>query len=364
MAKNNIFKKTKAIILATALILSCLSLSACAGKDKDNQDNPIIATEQATETATEESSTEAVTEASTEATEPTEATEATGATEATKPKSSTATNSFQVNAPSNSTTITNQITTPSSDQGNTSNNTTNNTTPNQGNPSDSSTSPVQPTTPDNSTGSDDEAITITDKNGVALTLTNQSFVDEKTGIQVSGMLPDDSEMYVIFTSKDFMRMSDNFELTIKNEVYKPTADELRTRKEAYNPIDFYSSTDWSLSTEELEADGVPCMQIYFVKDSTVLDFESEFTVTAPIDFRTFASSRNSDQNMFALYFDNDLCEFLSTEVLPADKTPANSFSFKAYTPGKYCIGNEEFLNKYLGYYDLSMQVLRNYPRNH
>lgn len=360
MANNNFFKKTKAIILTTTLILSCLSLSACAGDDKENQDNPAIATE----SATKECSTEAVTEASTEATEPTEATEATEpteATEATKPKSNTTTNSFQVSAPSNSTTVTNQTTTPSSNQGNTSNTTTNS---NQSNSSDSSTSPIQPNTPDNSTSSNDETITITDKNGLSITLTKQSFVDEKTGIQVSGMLPDDSEMYVIFTSKDFMRMSDNFELTIKNEVYKPTADELRTRKEAYNPIDFYSSTDWSLSTEELEADGVPCMQIYFVKDSTVLDFESEFTVTAPIDFRTFASSRKSDQNMFALYFDNDLCEFLSTEVLSAENTPANSFSFKAYTPGKYCIGNEEFLNKYLSHYDLSMQVLRNYPRNH
>ncbi len=348
MANNNIFKKTKAIILTATLILSCLSLSACAGDDTENQDNPVSATEQVTQSATKESTTEANTEPNTAtATEATKATEATEAKETTKKPSNT-TNSFQVtqNGETNS------------NQNNTSNETTNS---NQSNTSNETTNSNQGNTSNGATSSNQSTDTIVDENG--LTLVNQTFVDDKTGIQVSGMLPKDSEMYIIFTSKDFMRMSDNFELTIKNEIYKPTADELSTRKEAYNPIDFYSSTDWSLSTEPLEADGVPCIQIYFVKDSTVLDFESDFTVTAPIDFRTFANSRKSDQNMFALYFDNDLCEFLSTEVLSAENTPANSFSFKAYRPGKYCFGNEEFLNKYLGYYDLSMGVLRNYPIN-
>ena len=201
-----------------------------------------------------------------------------------------------------------------------------------------------------------------ESNGVILA--EQTIIDDETGIEVSGMLPENADMYIIFTSKEFMRLSDNFELTIQNEIHTPTADELANRKTAYNPIEYYSSTDWSLSTNELEPDGVPCIELYFVKESEVLDFESEFTVTAPIDFRTFAKSRQSDNNMTALYFDNELCSFFKTEVLPENNTPAGSFSFKAYKSGKYCFGNDEFLNRYLRFYNLELSQLKAYsPSN-
>lgn len=201
-----------------------------------------------------------------------------------------------------------------------------------------------------------------ESNGIILA--EQTIIDDETGIQVSGMLPENSDMYIIFTSKEFMRMSDNFELTIQNEVHNPTADELANIKPAYNSIEYYSSTDWSLSTSELEPDGVPCIEIYFVKNSKVLDFESEFIVTAPVDFRTFANSRQSDNNMTALYFDNELCSFFKTEALPENNTPASSFSFKAYKSGKYCFGNDEFLNKYLRFYNLELPQIKAYsPSN-
>lgn len=203
-----------------------------------------------------------------------------------------------------------------------------------------------------------EAPARAENNGVSLA--EQTIIDEETGITVSGMLPENADMHIIFTSKEFMRLSDNFELTIQHEVHNPTADELANRTQAYNPIEYYSSTDWSLSTDVLEPDGVPCIEVYFVKEYEVLDFESEFTITAPIDFRTFAKSRQSDNNMTALLFDNDTCTFFKTEVLPESNTPANSLSFKAYTPGKYCFGNDEFLGRYLRFYNLELSQLKAY----
>lgn len=341
MEKSNFLKKTKSIILVTALLLS--SLAVCSCNNKNNSSNEpagnITATEQATEQTTENSTEKATEKATEEATE--KATE--NSTKEANNKETIQNNTIKDNNAGNS-----EV-----------NNTTQSDTT-QSNTTQSNTTQTDISNNNEQTATEPPARG--ESNGISLL--EQTIVDEKTGIEVSGMLPEDSEMYLFFSSNEFMIMSDNFELTIEHEIYNPTADKLKNRaqdyKQSYNYIDFYNSTYWSLSTEELEPDGVPCIEVYFVKDSQVLDFKSEFTITAPIDFRTFANSRKSDNNMFALYFNNDDCSFLSTEVLSAENTPANSFSFKAYTPGKYCFGNEEFLNRYLGFYDLDLSKLRVY----
>ncbi len=314
MERNNLLNKAKSIILTTALVLSCLSVYGCAPNNgntttEEPTDSTTSATQQATQTATEANATQPATEAdNNEATQPT--------TEAS------------TEAPTQS-------------------------------PSDSSTTNQDKTQTDTpTTNTKPSTIPSTDENDMKLV--EQTLVDDETSITVSGMLPEGAEMYIRFTNKDFMRMADNLELTIENEVSNPTVDELKSYKPAYNPIEFYSSTNWSASTQPLEADGVPCIEIYFAKGDELLEFESEFIVTAPIDFRAFATSRQSDFNMISLYLDNDQRKFCSTSVLSSEETPSNCFAFTGYTSGKYCFGNSEFINKYLSYYDLSMSQVHPY----
>ncbi|MEE1075680.1 MAG: hypothetical protein UHY68_00260 [Acutalibacteraceae bacterium] len=187
-------------------------------------------------------------------------------------------------------------------------------------------------------------------------LAQQTITDERTGIQVSGMLPVDAKMDVsvdlVYESEFFYKM-DAGEYTFEGDYPKATnvADCYIKYTEEKNIDDIkeiITEEGWS-EFEDFAGDKIQ-LYINFVKDFEILDFESDLTVTLPLDYRQNLITGKLTGETIAVKYDYDKKGFVNLEVLP-DKEDDGKFEFKTNTPGNFFFGDTSSINRFMRFYE-------------
>jgi hypothetical protein len=188
------------------------------------------------------------------------------------------------------------------------------------------------------------------------TLEEQTLVDEITGIQVTGKLPAgakiETSMYII---DDEVIMNDRWNPPYpiegdypeySNVVEHYIVDEYEKKVE--NIAKIINKRDWA----QLEPyfGGKLAIDIYFIKDYEILDFESDLTVTLPFNYRRGLATGGIKDEAIAVQYDYDKREFINLEVLSAEATAKGMFQFKTKSTGCFFVGGKVDINHLVTYY--------------
>ncbi len=191
-----------------------------------------------------------------------------------------------------------------------------------------------------------------------LKLSQQTLVDEATGIQVSGMLPDGAEVEAEIHYIDNNDFYDRFEFSYNVESDYPRISDLSDyytvfayEKGASNIAGTISEEGWA--DKEGTAGGKLSVSINVVKDLEILDFDSDLTVTLPFDYHNglaIGSAKTELGMAKAVHYDYDTKEFTTLEIIPKENTAKDTFEFKAKSIGLFFLGSEGEIDKLVDYY--------------
>lgn len=192
-------------------------------------------------------------------------------------------------------------------------------------------------------------------------LVEQTMVDEQTNIKVSGKLPKDSKMYTSISFVDFESLSDRYDFPyyFADDFGQPDfasfyyKNSYNTNKESTESVVY--DIDWIKENEWASA--LLQVNIVFVKNFEVLDFESEMTVTLPFDYRQALTELCKDSNATVFQLDYKLNNLKGVEVTPAEDTDGGSFEYKINTAGKFFVGNNDLINTFAGFYSYNLEDL-------
>ncbi len=156
--------------------------------------------------------------------------------------------------------------------------------------------------------------------GQDFNMIQQTIVDENTGITVSGMIPEGAMMYTTFeniTNMDTHNIPDNGwdSISIKYDYPLPSLREVFTKK----TTDGKTKYDYSWYENNEYATGAMVVDIVFVKDYEIIQFDSELTVTLPLDYYKVLESCDfpdldyylEDPELDITYFDSPGEEYYS-----------------------------------------------------
>ncbi len=174
---------------------------------------------------------------------------------------------------------------------------------------------------------------------------DQTVVDEKTKMQVSGKIPEGSTMYAtlqnvnLFDLKEEDRTSkqiiDDFKHPLVSDVY--TIDS-STQTTPYN-------MDWMKS--DPTASGLLYVNVAFEKRLEFIDVDTPITVTIPFDYREFLkySQTGTDPEVYQL--NHRTGNMVPVEVLPAEN---GTLQFKANSTGSFFVGNKAMIEDFVKVY--------------
>ena len=189
-------------------------------------------------------------------------------------------------------------------------------------------------------------------------LAQQTITDERTGVQVSGMLPVDAKMMVTLQCIDETIESDRYDFPylFENDYsnVKDVLDFYVTYNDEVEDIPIAELIDHEGWAEhEVTAGGKIWCKVEFEKDFEVLDFESDLTVTLPFDYHNALAISEVFGNpgkATAVAYDYDKQEFITLDVVPLEDTPEGKFQVKTKTPGRFFIGGEVRIDQFIDYY--------------
>lgn len=208
----------------------------------------------------------------------------------------------------------------------------------------------------------------------------QTMVDPNTGITVSGVIPEDAMMYTTFENVHFNDLLENFDIPnmLKYDYPLPSLKEVFIKKLTDGEIKY----DYSWYEEDFFADGPMVVDIVFVKDYEIIEFESDLTITLPLDYYKVLESKsdlydfenhNFDDYEYE-YTDEELADmkrksdtFLVAKTFQLNPVTSNlketevltkeggtdSFAFKTggKSTGTYFVGNEALIESILYIYN-------------
>lgn len=190
-------------------------------------------------------------------------------------------------------------------------------------------------------------------------LVEQTLVDEITGIEVSGMLPEgaklDSMIYII---DDFM-LSESFDTPYIMEDDHPRVTEISDGmygpegKRIDNIRKIMNEKGWA--QYEGYAGGKLDISLYIVKGTKVLDFDSDLTVTLPFNYRRGLVNGGITGEATVVQYDYDNKCFVDLEIVPAEDTPKGMFQFKTTSGGQFIAGGNEEVAGYKNLYTPSTE---------
>lgn len=178
-----------------------------------------------------------------------------------------------------------------------------------------------------------------------LKFSNQTIVDEKTKMQVSGKLPEDATMCATLQNVNLFdlkkeytpskRIVDDFRLTDINDVY--VIDEY-TQTTPYN-------MDWMKSNPT--ASGMLFVKVAFEKIFDFIEVDTPITVTIPFDYREFLeySQTGTDIEVYQLNYRTG--SIMPVEVLSSKD---NTLQFKADSAGSFFVGNKAMIEEFVKIY--------------
>ena len=122
-----------------------------------------------------------------------------------------------------------------------------------------------------------------------LNMIEQTIVDPNTGITVSGKIPEGAMMYTTFENVHFDDLLNDFDSPhmLKYNYQLPSLKEVFIQKLTDGEIKY----DYSWFEEDFLADGPMAVDLVFVKNYEILEFESDLTVTLPLDYYKVLESR-------------------------------------------------------------------------
>ncbi|MEE0264988.1 MAG: hypothetical protein UD936_05110 [Acutalibacteraceae bacterium] len=189
-------------------------------------------------------------------------------------------------------------------------------------------------------------------------LTQQTLVDEITGIEVSGMIPEGVELYTTAYILSTLDLSEGAEfpyypdswfpkLTKEYYEYELSQGE-RTAPNIQKTINKKGWAEW-----EAYAGGMIGTTVYFVKGTDVINFNSELTVTVPFNYRRgLVTGGINDEAVVVEYdYNRDVREFSYVEVTPEESTPKGSFQYKISRPGLSIMGGKTEISDLVEFFD-------------
>ena len=173
----------------------------------------------------------------------------------------------------------------------------------------------------------------------------QTVVDEKTKMQVSGKLPEGSTMYTklhnvnLFNLTEEDRTSkqiiDDFKRPLMSDVY--TIDS-STQTTPYN-------MDWMKS--DPTASGLLYVNVEFEKRLEFIDVDTPITVTIPFDYREFLKYSQTGTDLEAYQLNHRTGNMVPVEILPAQN---GTLQFKANSSGSFFVGNKAMIEDFVKVY--------------
>ena len=178
-----------------------------------------------------------------------------------------------------------------------------------------------------------------------LKFSNQTIVDEKTKMQVSGKLPEDATMCATLQNVNLFdlkkeytaskRIVDDFRFPDINDVY--VIDE-STQTTPYN-------MDWMKS--DSTASGMLFVNVAFEKIFDFIEVDTPITVTIPFDYREFLeySQTGTDVEVYRLNYRTG--SIVPVKVLSAKD---NILQFEANSAGSFFVGNKVMIEEFVKIY--------------
>ncbi|MBQ1992330.1 MAG: hypothetical protein II233_06095 [Clostridia bacterium] len=181
-------------------------------------------------------------------------------------------------------------------------------------------------------------------------LAEQTITDERTGVQVSGMLPVDAKMNVtleVIDSKLLSIQENSFydaeagiEHTFLSEFpsLDNPADYCYAKTEVENIAELITDPSWTVY--EGMTGGRLQASVVFTNNFEILEFESDLTVTLPFDYREGLRTGNVSDDAIVEQYNYNTNKFASLEVISAEETAQGTFQFKTKTPGRFFFGTK------------------------
>lgn len=189
-------------------------------------------------------------------------------------------------------------------------------------------------------------------------LTQQTLVDEITGIEVSGMIPEGVELYTTAYILSTLDLSEGAEfpyypdswfpkLTKEYYEYELSQGE-RTAPNIQKTINKKGWAEW-----EAYAGGMIGTTVYFLKGTDVIKCNSELTVTVPFNYRRGLVTGGINEEAVVVEYDynRDVREFSYVEVTPEESTPKGSFQYKISRPGLSIMGGKTEISDLVEFFD-------------
>lgn len=219
--------------------------------------------------------------------------------------------------------------------------------------------------------------------GQKFNMIQQTLVDSNTGIIVSGMIPEGAMMYTQFenipdTYPSGIGKSEYGDYLLKDDYPLPSLREVFTKK----TTDGKTKYDYSWYEEDFTASGSMVVDIVFIKEYEIIEFDSDLTVTLPLDYYKVLESENFEfvedfESDFSDEYVAELKEKISrsniAEVFQLDSRTSNleevevltktggadEFEFKtsAKGTGTFFVGNELLIGKLVENYGWTYEDL-------
>lgn len=187
-------------------------------------------------------------------------------------------------------------------------------------------------------------------------LAQQTKVDEVTGVEVSGMLPVGADLVSMVDFISVVDLYDRFDnpYSVEGDFKKFDGiigdyDTYQADRKVDNIAKFINQRDWA--NYEGTAGGMLDVDIYFIKDSEVIEFESDMTITMPFNYRRGLITGGVEDEPVVKHYDYDDNVFTDIELVPAEATPKGMFQFKAKEPGLFFLGGESDVDGLLEFYE-------------
>lgn len=217
----------------------------------------------------------------------------------------------------------------------------------------------------------DETIATIDDNATSSTqptdenpannLVYKTVCDLDTGVTIAGYMPESPEFDIRIRMWDSEIINDNEEPhKFSDKMFSTPTYEDHINNNFNSNGNFYDE-DWINPNYLADACAyIPQIDIVFFDDDKVLDLKSNLTVTLPIDYRKFAGVKGSDQNVmvFKSYPEENTIKGL--KVLSPTDSPADTVVFKTDSTGTFFLGNEEYMNQFLRYFNTSLENVEVY----
>lgn len=189
-----------------------------------------------------------------------------------------------------------------------------------------------------------------------LEFAEQTLVDKVTGVEVTGMLPVGAE---VLTDAEIISAVDLYDVfdspySLEGDFKKLSGsigdyEEYQADRKVENIGKIMNLENWA--QWEGYGGGMLEVRVCFVKDSQIIDVESDFTVTMPFNYRRGLVTGGITDEAVAVHYDYDNNEFSDVELVTADETPKGMFQFKAKDTGLFFLGGESNIAELKDFYE-------------